>query len=265
MPKLEACVFQNSKGQNLVGIMHHAAGSGLRPAVVVAHGFAGNKLGGSRRFVEFARYAAEQGLSVFRFDFAGSGDSDGDLIDLTLDQEMDDLRAAIDAVLAMEGVDPERVGLVGHCMGATTVIRGAARDERICKTVAWAPFTDLDDTMTRLLGEDVVCFLRDGEESDFLYNEQLFTAGPAILESARDVNMYDEVARVKSPLLVIHGTEDSTVPLAEVEKLMEHAKNTPGDKHLMILEGAHHSFPYHKEELFEMTLDFFRAEIAVSK
>jgi uncharacterized protein len=253
---LEAVVFQNSRGQDLVGVMHHAVGNGPHPCVVVCHGFAGTKIGGSRRFVEFGRFAAENNLSVFRFDFAGSGDSDGDLVDLTLENELDDLQAAITAVSAMSNVDPSRIGIVGHCMGAVTAIRAAARDPRIYRTVAWAPFVNLEDTMRRLIGEDAVCILQEGEEADFLYNNQLFQCGPAILETAKDLNMYKEIANVKHPLLVIHGTEDATVPLEEVKQLMTHAENMI-ETRLEILEGAHHSFPYHKEELFRLTVKWF--------
>lgn len=257
MSKMKAVVFQNNRGQNLVGVMHYGQGTEPSPCLLVCHGFAGTKIGGSRRFVEFARYAVEHNLSVFRFDFAGSGDSDGDLVDLTMDSELDDLQAAINVVTTMDGIDLQRVGIVGHCMGAVTAIRGSARDSRIYKTVAWAPFTDLAGTMVRLIGEDAFYVLQSGDEADFLYNEQLFQCGPKILNQSSDLDMFEEIIRVRQPLLVVHGTEDATVPLQEVEKLMDFAKGTPGEKRLSVLEGAHHSFPYHQSELFELTVKWF--------
>lgn len=257
MSKMEAVVFQNAKKQNLVGVLHSGQGKEPRPCLIVCHGFAGTKIGGSRRFVEFARYAVKHTLSVFRFDFAGSGDSDGDLVDLTMDSELDDLQAAINVVLTMNGVDPERIGIVGHCLGAVTAIRGSARDSRIYKTVAWAPFTDLASTMVRLIGEEAFCVLQEGDEADFLYNEQLFRCGPKILSHSLDLDMLEEIIRVHQPLLVIHGTEDATVPLQKIEKLMYFAEGPSGKKRLEVIEGAHHSFPYHQKELFELTVKWF--------
>lgn len=256
MSKIEAIVFQNTKKQNLVGIMHHGQGKKTTPCLIVCHGFAGTKIGGSRRFIEFARYATKHNLSVFRFDFAGSGDSEGDLVDLTLDSELDDLQAAINVVSKIEGIDPEKIGIVGHCMGAVTAIRQSARDSRIYKSVAWAPFTDLAATMTRLIGEEALSILQEGDEADFLYNEQLFRCGPNILNQ-NSLDMFEEILRVRQPLLVIHGTEDATVPLPEVEKLMDFAQATPGEKKLSVLKGAHHSFPFHQDELFEQTVKWF--------
>ncbi|MBL0387615.1 alpha/beta fold hydrolase [Tumebacillus sp. ITR2] len=263
MPKrLEGIVFENSRGQELVGVMHHGQGEGPHPCLIVCHGFAGTKVGGSRRFVEFGRYAAERNVSIFRFDFAGSGDSEGDLIDLTLDRELDDLEAAVRAISALPSVDSSRVGVVGHCMGAVTALRAASRNPEIWRTIAWAPFTDLSDTMRRLIGEDAMSVLEEGDEADFLYQDQLFTAGPKILDYATDLDMVQEVSRITHPLLIIHGTEDATVPLSAVEELMTKIADTPGLKRLDVIEGGHHSFPYHQQELFELTLNFVQEKIA---
>jgi uncharacterized protein len=253
---LEAVVFKNKRGQDLVGIMHHAEGEGPKPCLIVCHGFAGTKAGGSRRFIEFSREAVKHGLSVFRFDFAGSGDSEGDLVDLTLDNELDDLESAFLKVQSMDGIDMNRVGILGHCMGGVTAIRAASRSKGIYKTIAWAPFSDIDGAMRRLIGEDAYEILLDGEEADFLYNNQLFQCGPDIIKTSKQIDMYKEISQVNSSLLVIHGTEDATVPLKEVENLVKYT-NEEVDYHFEVIEGAHHSFPYHKEELFDITIKWF--------
>ncbi|WP_159886663.1 alpha/beta hydrolase [Paenibacillus puerhi] len=263
---LEAVVFRNSRNQELVGVLHHGEGEGLRPCLIVCHGFAGTKIGGSRRFVEFARYAARRNVSVFRFDFAGSGDSDGELTELTLDRELEDLHAAISTAAQFAGVDPDRIGVVGHCMGAVTALRGAAGDARIYRTVAWAPFTDLRGTVSAMVGEDAFSLLEEGDEADFIYNEQLFSCGPAIVqaESGR-FDLAETLERIRTPLLLIHGSEDGLVPVSEIRSAFERsvpAAEAAADKRLIVLEGAHHSFPYHKEELFELTVDWFLPTLA---
>ncbi len=258
MSRMEAFVFQNKRGQNLVGVLHHGQGNEPQPCLIVCHGFAGTKIGGSRRFVEFARYAIKHNFSIFRFDFAGSGDSDGDLVDLTLDRELEDLEAAIDLVTTIDGIDQNAIGLVGHCLGAVTVIRESAKNSKIYKTVAWAPFTDLDGTVMRLIGEDSFSVLEDGDEAEFIYHGELMKCGPAIITESSELDMFKEIEQVHQPLLIIHGTEDATVPLQEVKQLVEQVQITsPNPPKLQIIEGAHHSFPFHQEELFELTIDWF--------
>lgn len=258
MAKMEAFVFQNKREQNLVGILHHGQGDEPRPCLIVCHGFAGTKIGGSRRFVEFARYAIKHNFSVLRFDFAGSGDSDGDLVDLTLDKELEDLEAAIDLVITRDSINTNAIGLVGHCLGGVTVIRESARNPRIHKTVAWAPFTDLSGTVMRLIGEDSFSILKEGDESEFIYHGELMKCGSKIINESFKLNMLKEVEQINQPLLIIHGTEDAIVPLQEIKQLVAQVKTTSNNSpKLQIIEGAHHSFPFHQQELFELTIDWF--------
>jgi uncharacterized protein len=261
MSKLTAITFLNCRQQQLVGVLHHGIGEETsRPCLIACHGFVGTKFGGSRRFlVDFARYAVEHNFSVFRFDFAGCGDSEGEFVDLTLNTELEDLQAAVDAVSEMEGIDPTKIGIFGQCLGAVTAIRAGYRDERIYKVVAWAPFVDFNSALLGLVGEDAFAELEAGRESEFIYHEQSFSCNPKILEEASKIDMFEEMDRFLDPLLVIHGTEDSVVPVYQVEKLMRDTKKTAGEKRLAIIEGAHHSFPYHQDELFDLTIKWFES------
>ncbi len=258
MSRMEAVVFQNSRKQNLVGVLHYGEGGKPGPCLIACHGFVGTKTGGSRRFIlEFAQYAVEHNLSVFRFDFAGCGDSEGKFVDLTIASELEDLQAAIDVVSTKVGIDSQRIGVFGQCLGAVTAIRAGSRDPRVHKVVAWAPFANFANALLGLVGEEAFQILQQGGEAEFIYRGQLFQCGPRILSESSNLDMFEEMDQIHKPLLVIHGTEDSVVSITEVEKLIDFAQGTPGEKKLVVIEGAHHSFPYHQEELFELTVNWF--------
>ena len=91
-------VFTNKRGQRLFGVLHLPASKERVPVVVMAHGFTDDKTGDNRLFVKFARVASRHGLAVLRFDFAGSGDSEGDFSQVTINSELDDLLSAVDYV-----------------------------------------------------------------------------------------------------------------------------------------------------------------------
>ena len=99
--------------------------------------------------------------------------------------------------------------------------------------------------------------LQLGEEAEFMYHEQPFRCSPKILNESLSLDMFKEIAQIRKPWLVIHGTEDAVVPLQDIEKLMNFAKRTPEKKELVVIEGAHHSFPYHQDELFKLTTNWF--------
>ncbi|WP_433464286.1 dienelactone hydrolase family protein [Spirillospora sp. CA-128828] len=112
------------------------AGGGL-PGVVVAHGLAA-----SRQLMRgFADTLARRGYAVALVDLAGHGAStrrlpgagDGSAADARLDRDLD---VAVRHLRAMPWVDGGHVGLVGHSLGAATVIRYATAHPLVGATVA---------------------------------------------------------------------------------------------------------------------------------
>jgi uncharacterized protein len=258
MSKLTAITFLNCRQQQLVGVLHHGIGETPRPCLIVSHGYTETKMGDrSRSLVDFARYAVEHNFSVFRFDFAGCGDSEGEFVDLTLNTELEDLQAAVDAVSEIEGIDPTKIGIFGQCLGAVTAIRAGYRDERIYKVVAWAPFVDFDSALLGLVGEDAFKILKEEETSEFIYRGQLFQCGWRLLQEALDFNMFEEMTRCHDPLLVIYGTDDEVVPFQQVEELVNLFEGTSGEKKIATIEGIRHSFPSHKSKAFDLVLKWF--------
>jgi dienelactone hydrolase len=109
-----------------------------RPGVVVAHGFAGS----ARLMAQFGDTLAAQGYVVVLLDFAGHGANTGRLPDGTAstDDSTTELQRDLDVALAhlrrLPDVDPSRVALVGHSMGATAVTEYAAAHPEVTTTVA---------------------------------------------------------------------------------------------------------------------------------
>jgi len=75
----------------------------------MSHPFAEEKLWSHRVFVSFARALAERGYPVLRFDYMGAGDSSGTTPETSLQTHLDDLRAAVEVLLARQP-QLERVG-----------------------------------------------------------------------------------------------------------------------------------------------------------
>jgi dienelactone hydrolase len=114
-----------------------AGATGRLPGVVVAHGLAA-----SRQLMRgFADTLARRGYAVELVDLAGHGASterlpdagEGPAAEARLDRDLD---VAVGHLLAMPWVDGERIGLLGHSMGAAAVVRYAAAHPAIRSTVA---------------------------------------------------------------------------------------------------------------------------------
>ena len=108
------------------------------PGVVIAHGFAGS----ARLMAQIGDSLAAAGHVVVLLDFSGHGSNTHPLPDgpastaASTEALQRDLDTTVAHLRSLPNVDPVRVALVGHSMGATAVTRYAAAHPEITATVA---------------------------------------------------------------------------------------------------------------------------------
>lgn len=111
-----------------------------RPAVLFLNTGANHHIGANRMAVLLGRQLAEQGITSFRIDIAGIGDSPARLGRpdnlLYADESCDDVYAALNW---LEGQGFRRCVVVGVCCGAYIALRTAPADERIVGLVLVNP------------------------------------------------------------------------------------------------------------------------------
>ncbi|OYU50592.1 MAG: hypothetical protein CFE31_03345 [Rhizobiales bacterium PAR1] len=122
--------------ERLHGILCTPTGVSRALVVLVNSGY-NPHIGWARMHVTIARQLAERGVSSFRIDCSGLGDSDvapgasGQLI--YTDEQIADIRAALDAV---EPLDLGPLLLSGRCSGAYAALQAGAADSRVKAIVA---------------------------------------------------------------------------------------------------------------------------------
>jgi uncharacterized protein len=112
-------------------------GEGIRPAITMAHGFAGVKEHGLERF---AQAFAAAGFVVLVHDHRNFGTSGGDLRgDVDPWRQIADWRRAISYLEARPEVDPSRIGLWGTSYAGGHALMLGATDRRLRCIVAQVP------------------------------------------------------------------------------------------------------------------------------
>jgi alpha/beta superfamily hydrolase len=139
--------FEN-EGLNLYGMLHLPDGAGKHPCAVFLHGYTGNRIEDHCIFVKAARDLCEHGIASFRFDFRGSGESQGSFADITVEGEIADTLKAISYLETVDTLDPERMGLVGIGLGG--LVAGSVAAKKQVRSVAlWAPMALVDFLVER--------------------------------------------------------------------------------------------------------------------
>jgi dienelactone hydrolase len=239
-------------GKVLHGIADLPELPGLRPTVVICHGFKGFMEWGF--FPYLAQLLAERGLVAIRFNFTGSGMEPGDELvtnplafrNATFSQDLAELQSMLEAVsdyLLPDEVDPKRMGLFGHSRGAGTALLAAASEpwrSRLRALVTWAGVSTFDrlneaeKQYWRERGEVPLVNARTGQELTIDVNvlRDLETHGPQL-------DPVSAAGTREAPWLLVHGDNDETVPVDEARLLAETAA-PPSD--LLVIEDASHTF-----------------------
>jgi len=129
--------------KRLIGILHKPE---LKPScnlgVLILVGGGQYRVGSHRQFVLLARYLADQGVSVMRFDYRGMGDSEGDQV--SFEECETDLKSAIDN---FHTECPELDGVViwGLCDAASAAAFYAHQDSRVKGLVLLNPWVNSED------------------------------------------------------------------------------------------------------------------------
>lgn len=134
----EDFVVFDCRGAQCVGVLTQppSGAAARRLGVVIVVGGPQTRVGSHRQFVSVARALANAGVSAFRFDCRGMGDSEGEM--RSFESIDDDIAAAVDRFTQLTRV--KRVVLWGLCDAASASLMYAPADRRIAGIVALNPW-----------------------------------------------------------------------------------------------------------------------------
>jgi alpha/beta superfamily hydrolase len=152
----------------LEGVWHLPEGDGPFPAVIVCHPHPlyGGSMSSNIVFV-ICQALALSNIAALRFNFRGVGESQGEFGGGTGEQE--DVKAALDFVLAADNIDRNRIGLAGYSFGGGVAAAVAAGDERVKMLALVSPA--LTDGGEELKGYKKPRFIIIGEDDDMIAPE----------------------------------------------------------------------------------------------
>ncbi|MBP2058170.1 pimeloyl-ACP methyl ester carboxylesterase [Lactobacillus colini] len=216
---------------------------------ILFHGFKGTK--NDPLIKETANKLWEENVASVRFDFNGSGESDGEFKDMTILNEVADAKAILDYVRT----DPHvrNIYLVGHSQGGVVASMLAGLYPNIIKKlVLLAPAATLKSDAQKGFLQGVHYDPKNIPDSIRLGK---FTIGGLYLRTAQIVPIYETAARFTGPVCLIHGTSDTIVSPGASKKYHEIYQNST----LHLIDDASHSFKgEYTSQALQFVVDFLR-------
>ncbi|WP_417317933.1 alpha/beta fold hydrolase [Erythrobacter aureus] len=204
----------------------------VRGAALFAHCFTCTKQ--SKAAVSVARALASKGIACLRFDFTGLGGSEGDFGRAGFATDVADLVAAAETLLDRFA---QPILLVGHSLGGAAVL-AAANDlgsEKVAAIATIGAPSDVPHVLQRIDG-DIEAIRREGE-GEVTIGGRDFALSRDFLKKVENIDLLEEVGRLKRPLLFLHSPTDDVVGIENASALFGAAKHP---KSFVSLEGADH-------------------------
>ncbi len=254
---METDVRFKSGRYNLSGVLHIPSKGKLPyPAVVMFHGFGVNKSEFRFIFTKTARCLSDRGISVLRFDFMGSGDSEGSFEDMTLYTEMKDGENALNFILQDKRFNKNRLGILGLSMGAVTASFIASK-YRTKALILWAPVAYPERIKELILTKKL--------KSSLLKKGRVYFPGMGHYLDRKFFKSLDAVKPInyaegyRNNVLVICTKDDMTVPFSHSLAYFEAFHKNALFPRLIIFDEGGHGFTneFSEKNLIEETIGFF--------
>lgn len=178
-----------------------------------------------------SRALVSKGIAVLRFDFTGLGNSDGDFANSNFSSNISDLIAAADFL--RNNYQAPRL-LIGHSLGGAAVLGVAQHVEETAAVVTIGAPSDAAH-----VAHNFSIHLDEIEQkgkAEVNLAGRKFTIEKQFLD---DIKRYDtsHIGQLRKALLVMHSPIDSTVKIAEAEKIYQAALHP---KSFVSLDDADH-------------------------
>jgi pimeloyl-ACP methyl ester carboxylesterase len=210
--------FVNRRGETLAGFLDVPAAGETRVYAVLAHCFTCGK--DLKPFENVASALAEEGIGLFRFDFAGLGGSEGDFSRSTLASNVGDL---IDAADFLEGSFAGPKLLIGHSLGGVAALQAAGDIASVsCVVTIGTPANPghLGEKLSRTRDE-----ARSAGEAVVMIGGKKFSLRREFFEQLEVTRVEAVLGRLNKALLVLHSPVDETVGIENAAVIFRSARH----------------------------------------
>jgi alpha-beta hydrolase superfamily lysophospholipase len=224
-----------AQSYNLFSVIHlPSSGIGPFPVVIICHGLGGSKVGRFRYPIQLSEHLANNGIASVRFDFRGSGDSEGNFVETTPERCVEDLKSMMKWASEEALFDTSRLGLFGRSFGGIISLLCAAENPKAVSALA---------VQSPPFAFDLYCKRGPShikiEKGDFFFQQEKMSQ--PFVDQVNRLEMASIMEQLHNiPFLHIGAGRDDVVPTEHAKKYERVRKETEAPTRFTILPDADH-------------------------
>lgn len=219
----------NSNGYTLRGLFS-TPDNGFDTVTVLLHGFTGHMNENGFLFKQLTKTLTDQNIATLRYDFMGSGISDGDFSEFTFFTEVEDARCIIMDAYKLN--NNKKINLLGFSMGGAVASRiSIEMKDYIEKLVLLAPAGMMPQSIKNRFAVRTI-------DEDGNIDMGGFKMNKIIDDTFDGYDMYKDIETFDKPVLIVQGSSDQAVN----PKYSKRYHELYPDSRYHMIEGAEHCF-----------------------
>lgn len=254
-----------SEGYKIYGLLTVPTGDppeGGWPSIVFNHGYIPpTQYRTTERYIAYVDWLARSGYIVFRIDYRGHDQSEGDARGAYGDPGYTvDVLNAVASLKQFPLANPEKIGMWGHSMGGYLTLRSMVISKDIKAGVIWAgvvaSYPDMMSKWRRNTpgpAPTPPTFARRWQQewvTEYGTNEE----NPDFWSS---ISSNSFVSELSGPIQLHHGTADESVPIIFSELLRDEIQAVGGTVEFYNYEGDDHNLSGYFSSAMSRTIAFF--------
>lgn len=248
--KIQECDVKSADGRAILGCLIKPEGEGTFPAVIFIHGGLGDNREYTRNMLNWtlAELLFQEGFVAFSTDYR---------VDLT-GKDIGDVAAAFHFVAGLPFVDENRIAFFGDSHGAYLAVMAATQTHPFALIHGWG-VADMAEWYKHIVKIPHSYYKRVSED----LAKSLGGTPDQVPGAYRQVSPSSHVARIKCPVLILHGDKDEEVPVVHANMLADAIGAAGGEYELKIFGNAGHGLrtPEARHEMDSVVLEFIKKQL----
>ena len=225
------------------------------PMVILMHGiFASQRI---TPMPTIARQLAEAGIASIRFNFGGHWSSEGEMVKMTIENEIAEATAMWQYACSLPYVS--KIGLLGHSQGGVVASMTAGRiavsgsKKQPYGLVLIAPASVLKTACNQ--GSMLGAKFDPKNPPEYIKCFGMMKVSREYILSTQQLDIYGTAEAYNGPVRIIHGSDDTLVPMW----CSEDFKRTYGERaEQIVVETENHRISRKTKQVAALVVDFFK-------